>query len=159
MSEQDIIGHPARLNVSQDAKAVRKARSTINRDIDHGKVSVTRNGKGQPFIEIAELERVYGTVDIETLAEPVQFGHHGTPKNDNSDSVLTKEIQLLRERLDDKDGVIDDLRHRLDAEAEARRIEGEERRKLTAILTDQRPQQQPEQPRKGLHGFLHRLTG
>jgi hypothetical protein len=138
MSEHGQFQTPARLNVSQAAKAVRKARSTINRDIDHGKVSVTRNGKGQPFIEVAELERVYGTVNIETVTEPVPIGHYGTPKNDNSDSALIKEIELLRERLADKDSVIDDLRGRLDAETEARRIEGEERRKLTALLTDQR---------------------
>jgi hypothetical protein len=75
----------------------------------------------------------------------------GQPKNDNSDSALVTEIQLLRERLADKDSVIDDLRHRLDSEAE-------ERRKLTALLTDQR-KPEPEQARKGLRGFLQRLTG
>ena len=144
----------ARLNVSQAAKAVGKARSTINRDIDNGKVSVTRNGKGQPFIEIAELERVYGDVSIETVTEPVQFGHSGTPKNDNLDSALIKEIELLRERLADKDSVIDDLRRRLDTE-------GEERRKLTALLTDQRekPAAEPAPAPRGFRAFLHRLTG
>jgi len=151
MTDPVHLQTPARFNVSQAAKAVGKARSTINRDIDNGKVSVTRNAKGQPFIEIAELERVYGDVSIETVTEPVQFGHYGTPKNDNSDSALNKEIELLRERLADKDSVIDDLRHRLDSE-------GEERRKLTAMLTDQR-KPEPEQARKGLRGFLHRLTG
>src|SRR5947207_13538234 len=117
MTETTQLQTPARLNVSQAAKAVKKARSTINRDIDNGKVSVTRNGKGQPFIEIAELERAYGDVSIETVTELVQFGHHATPNNDNLDSALGKEIQLLRERLADKDSVIDDLRQRLDAEA------------------------------------------
>lgn len=161
MTEQGQLQTPARLNVSQAAKAVGKARSTINRDIDNGKVSVTRNGKGQPFIEVAELERVYGAVNIETVTEHVPIGHYGTPKNNNSDSALVTEIQLLRERLADKDNVIDDLRGRLDAEAEARRIEGEERRKLTALLTDQRekPAAEPEQARKGWRSFLHRLAG
>jgi hypothetical protein len=128
---------PARLNVSQAAKAVKKARSTVNRDIENGKVSVTRNGKGQPYIEIAELERVYGTVNIETVAETVPIGQYGTPKNDNSDSVLNKEIELLRERLTDKDGVIDDLRRRLDQSEQERR---DKDRQLTALLTDQRPE-------------------
>src|SRR5947209_19909630 len=108
MSEAGQLQTPARLNVSQAAKAVRKARSTLNRDIANGKVSVTRNGTGQPYIEVAELERVYGVVDIETLAEPIQIGHYGTPKNDNSVSALVKEIELLRERLTDKDSVIED---------------------------------------------------
>ena len=40
-------------------------------------------------------------------------------------------FRALRERLADKDAVIDDLRERLDRE-------GEERRRLTAILTNQR---------------------
>jgi hypothetical protein len=153
MSEQGQLQTPARLNVSQAAKAVRKARSTLNRDIENGKVSITRNGKGQPYIDVSELERVYGSVDIRTVTEGVLIGQLGTPKNDNLDSTLIREIELLRERLADKDSVIDDLRHRLDAEAE-------ERRKLTAVLTDQRPRQQPEQPpRKGFRGLLHRLTG
>ena len=42
----------------------------------------------------------------------------------------------LRARLADKDAVIDDLRRRLDAEAE-------ERRRLTAILADQRAKPEP----------------
>ena len=48
----------------------------------------------------------------------------------NETGVLEVEIKMLRERLADKDGVIDDLRQRLDEEAA-------ERRKLTAMLTDQ----------------------
>ena len=48
-------------------------------------------------------------------------------------AALQVETAVLRERLADKDYVIDDLRRRLDAEAE-------ERRKLTLMLTDRRPQ-------------------
>ena len=48
-------------------------------------------------------------------------------------AALQVETAVLRERLADKDDVIDDLRRRLDAEAE-------ERRKLTLMLTDRRPQ-------------------
>jgi len=46
-------------------------------------------------------------------------------------ATLQREIELLREMLTGKDAVIADLRERLDRE-------GEERRKLTAILTNQR---------------------
>jgi hypothetical protein len=45
---------------------------------------------------------------------------------------LQAKLEAATQRLRDKDDVIDDLRRRLDAEAE-------ERRKLTALLTDQRP--------------------
>lgn len=168
MTEEGQHATPARLNVSQAAKAVRRARSTLNRDIDNGKISVTRNGKGQPFIDIAELERVYGGVDIRTVIENVPIGQVETPKNGNSDSSLSSEIEVLRERLSTIEierererqqltDQIEDLRSRLS-------LESEERRKLTAILTDQRTQQQPEAapaqpPRKGLRGWLYRLTG
>ena len=50
--------------------------------------------------------------------------------------VIRAKLEAAAERIADKDGVIDDLRQRLDTE-------GEERRKvqaqLTALLTDQRP--------------------
>jgi hypothetical protein len=110
MTDAGQVSTLARLNVTQAAKAVKKARSTLNRDIELGKVSVTRNGKGQPFIDIAELERVYGNVDIrtvseapkigqETVAEPVSNGHIETLKNANSDSLLRQENEFLREKL------------------------------------------------------------
>src|SRR5689334_16588481 len=67
-----------RLKVSQAAKAVGRARSTLNRDIANGKLSVTRTGTGQPYIEIAELERAYGQVDVRTLAETVRIGQDAT---------------------------------------------------------------------------------
>lgn len=57
--------------------------------------------------------------------------------------LLHDTICDLRKRLADKDAVIDDLRRRLDA-AEARLdAEAEERRKLTAVLTDQRGRRAP----------------
>lgn len=162
MSEVEHHHTPVRLNVSQAAKAAGRSRSTLNRDISNGKVSLSRTGTGQPYIEISELERAYGSVNIDALSETGSIGHHDTAQNDNADSGLHKEIELLRERLTDKDTVIDDLRRRLDAE-------GEERRKLTAILTDQRakaaepappsPAPPPEMPPRGIRSWLHRLTG
>jgi hypothetical protein len=54
------------------------------------------------------------------------------PRGNGAGTALERENAVLRERLTDKDNVIEDLRRRLDAEAE-------ERRKLTMILTDRRP--------------------
>jgi hypothetical protein len=63
-----------------------------------------------------------------------QPGPRAEPTGDGSAmAALQVETAVLRERLADKDDVIDDLRRRLDAEAE-------ERRKLTLMLTDRRPQ-------------------
>jgi hypothetical protein len=131
MSEQDTIGHPARLNVSQAAKAVGKARSTLNRDIDAGKVSVTRNVKGQPFIDVAELERVYGRM-VQTLTDPVPIGHAETSQN--SDNVAVAEIQMLRDRL----SVLEQERHR-EREQLTDRIEDlrQERDRLLKVIEEQ----------------------
>jgi hypothetical protein len=155
MSEKGQSATPVRLNVSQAAKAVKRARSTLNRDIDNGKVSVTRNGKGQPYIDIAELERVYGSVDIRTVTEDVPIGQLGTPRNDNSDRALIREIEVLRERLADKDGVIDDLRRRLDQSEQERR---EKDRQLTALLTHERTGTEAPRPNasRGLWARLRR---
>ena len=59
-------------------------------------------------------------------------------------AVLQREIELLRERLTDKDEVIDDLRARLDGEAEERR---RTQAQFTALLTDQRAKPEPGQRR------------
>jgi hypothetical protein len=73
---------------------------------------------------------------------------------DEKIALIEAEREREREQLT---GQIDDLRQRLDAEAE-------ERRKLTALLTDQSrkpaaPAAEPEPPCKGFRAFLHRLTG
>jgi anti-sigma factor RsiW len=68
----------------------------------------------------------------------------GTGKSLAGTEALHRELELLREERERErnqlNGQIDDLRRRLDSEAE-------ERRKLTALLTDQREKQEPE-PRR-----------
>ena len=78
-------------------------------------------------IDPAELHRVFPRANDNGHTE--QHLKQTVPPSDSN--ALQREIELLRGRITDKDAVIDDLRCRLDAE-------GEERRKLTAILTDQR---------------------
>lgn len=133
-----------RFSINQAAKAVGVARSTLYRDIKEGKVSVGKDGKGKPFIDVCELERVYGKVTVSDMSEDVPIGHVATVEKDSKDSVLQREIELLRERLADKDSVIDDLRRRLDSEAE-------ERRRLTMLLTYQPEPPQPDTT-KTAHG-------
>jgi hypothetical protein len=98
------------------AKAAGRNKSTILRAIKAGTVSAARDAGGGWAIEPAELHRVYPAV----ADAPANAGAG------NGDAMTE-----LRARLADKDAVIDDLRRRLDAEAE-------ERRRLTAIIADQR---------------------
>jgi hypothetical protein len=140
---------PTRLKVSQAAKAVGRARSTLNRDIATGKISVSRTGTGQPYIEVAELERAYGKVDIrtvKTLAETVHNGHDRTPEKDGDSALLRHELELLRQERErereDAHRTIEDLRHRLDEERAERRQTTDRlvaaQSQIAALLTDQR---------------------
>ena len=117
--------------LGQAARAVGKAKSTISRDIKSGKISATRNTDGSVSIDPAELHRVYPAAMPATGSGNGQ-SNDSQPLQSDAATVWKREIALLRERLADKDDVIEDLRRRLDAEAE-------ERRKLTAVLTDRRP--------------------
>ena len=117
--------------MGQAARAVGKAKSTLSRDVKSGKISAIRNPDGSLAIDPAELHRIYPPVfqrngsgngrsnDLQPRAPPAGTGFE------------QREIELLRERLTEKDEVIRDLRQRLDAEAT-------ERRRLTALLTDRR---------------------
>lgn len=113
--------------VGQAAKATGRSKPTISRAIKTGAISATKNEDGSYTIDPAELHRVFPSISLSSNDNP-EILRSETPA---SQATLQREIELLRERLTDKDVVIDDLRRRLDAE-------GEERRRLTAILTDQR---------------------
>ena len=104
--------------LTEAARAVQKDKTTLLRAINSGKVSAVRDAvTGGWQIEPAELHRIY-PVTTDAVADAVR-----------RDGDAEVEIRELRARLSDKDDVIADLRRRLDAEAE-------ERRRLTALLTD-----------------------
>lgn len=117
-----------KLNINQSAKSINVARSTLYRDINNGKVSITKDAKGRSFIDVSELERVYGEVTLSDMSESVQMLHNDTVEKD---TLLQREIELLREHIDILKDERDDLRQRLNDEAE-------ERKKLTLMLTHQK---------------------
>lgn len=138
--------------------------STITRDIKKGRLAANKNEKGEYEIDASEIVRVYPdrvkVDDAGNIAAKAKMHDEATPDaTDATDATVAKAV--IQARLDaaerllhDREQTIGDLRQRLDAEAE-------ERRKLTALLTDKRekPAPEPEQARKGLRGFLHRLAG
>jgi hypothetical protein len=135
------------------AKAVGKNKSTILRAIKNGVISATKGPQGVYQIDPAELHRVYPSVASGVAAQPAtQLG--ATPDATPDATLLQAEIRELRakleaaeERLKDRADVIDDLRRRLDAE--------EERRRLTRLLTDQRAKSKP----PGTTGLWQRWFG
>jgi hypothetical protein len=106
------------------ARATGKSKPTIAKAIKVGRISAARAEDGSYQIDPAELHRVYpvaGKSDSNLL-------HDETPPVDGS---LLGEIEKWRALATEREETIRDLRARLDAEAA-------ERRRLTALLTDQR---------------------
>ena len=114
--------------------------STISRDIKRGRLSASRDEKGGYVIEASEIVRAYPdrvTVDVAgNVAATVQkqrdataSATDATPPATDATAVLAARLEAAERLLAEREQTIEDLRHRLDSEAE-------ERRKLTARLVD-----------------------
>jgi hypothetical protein len=136
--------------LGEAAKQARRSKATISNAIKNGRLSVHERTESGFKIAASELFRVFPPDE----RSPEQTR---TPANDPVNTAALIEMEGLR-----RENVLlrderDDLRRRLDAESE-------ERRKLTALLTDQsrkpEPVAEPERPaRRNFRAFLHRLTG
>lgn len=144
--------------VAEAAKRAGVERTTLYRKLQKGEISATQDSAGTKLIDASELLRVYPDADVLTPLPDVTPPHEATEATlaVALEPVLQQELQLREQRIKDlerqleqvrhdKNDVIDDLRRRLDDESQ-------ERRRLTAVLTDQRP---PAPPR----GFFKRLFG
>lgn len=137
------------------AKATGKSKMTILRAIKNGRVSARRKEDNSYEIDPAELHRVFPPVS-ECDGDAGHKLQSDIPKDTHLlrlklESALEK-IEALdterdRERRDAQ-ATIDDLRRRLDQEAE-------ERRRLTLMLTDQR-ERAPTAPQEATEGRLAR---
>src|SRR5690349_6492472 len=122
--------------LGEATRATGKSKATIHRSIQSGRISATRDETtGSWTIEAAELHRVFPPVSAEQVQES---GLRQAETRDETDTLRLRleELRAEREReRTDKDGVIADLRERLDASEEERR---KVQTQLTALLTDQR---------------------
>jgi predicted site-specific integrase-resolvase len=135
------------LSLGQAAKESKKSKATISKYIKNGKLSVISKEDGSYQIDPSELFRVFPKGEQQTgINEQSQ-----TLKETGVNSALAREIDLLRERLSDKDDVIADLRERLNKESE-------ERRKLTMMLSDMR-EKPPEKLTEKPKGFWATILG
>lgn len=124
------------LSAREASRETGKAITTITRAIETGRMSAT-GGKGVPYdIDPAELFRVFPPKRSVESSATSQKLHDATPESVAATGVLDLEIKMLRDMLAREQDTVADLRARLDAESE-------ERRKLMAILTDQRTQPMP----------------
>ncbi|MBV8890875.1 MAG: DNA-binding protein [Acidobacteria bacterium] len=113
------------------AKATGMSRTAILRAIGKGKISAQKNVHGEWDIDPAELHRVYPPLQDSTVNDNVNHSNNIYSQLRELKAML----EAAGQRILDKDGVIDDLRRRLDQSEHERR---EKDRRLTALLTDQR---------------------
>lgn len=114
--------------LTQAIKESKKAKSTLIDAIKSGRLSASRDDRGRYLIDPAELFRVYPSYDGRT-DEKTDFVQESTrPSYD----VLEYKIESLEQQLQRERELNRELARRLDDEAV-------ERRKLTALLTHERP--------------------
>jgi len=132
------------LSLNEASKLSGRAKSTLSKALKSGKLSyVSKDAKtGAYEIDPAELLRVFPETSKSGNGDQKE-----TPEKHYGNSALEVEVEQLRQRLADKDDVIADLRQRLDTEAD-------DRRKLTALLTDQTATTGSQKP-----GFWKRVFG
>ena len=119
----------ASLSAKEAAEAVGMTKAGLLKAVRKGTLSAEKDHNGEWKIDPAELFRAYPPANRNT-APGHQTVDNGTPAPDTG---LQAEIEGLRALVDTLQSERDDLRRRLDQE-------GQERRQLMAMLTDQRIQ-------------------
>ncbi|MBK5480345.1 hypothetical protein JFU04_30160 [Pseudomonas sp. TH21] len=114
-----------RLNLTQAAKAAGVTRRTIYNHINQGKVTASRDEKNNPVIDVSELIRVYGNVNLPVKKVPTISHRENTQKNFTPDALETVRTELAEL----KQAVTLMLEDKTAREEERRRGE-DERRKL-----------------------------
>lgn len=122
---------PMSYTIGTAAKATGKAKSTISRDIKSGRISAEKQPDGSYLIDPSELHRVYPPVVFDNGSENSESNDSQPQTTDAETALLRQDNVRLLEQIEMLRDERDDLRRRLDAEAD-------ERRRLTLIVTDQR---------------------
>ena len=135
MTEQQFF------SLSAAAKATGKSKATLSNAIHSGRLSVHEKTESGYRIAASELFRVFapnGSVNGSRYRDRTPEPNGLNPPFAADNAVLQERINGLERQLEQERETVADLRRRLDAEAE-------ERRKLTALLTDHshKPPQKP----------------
>lgn len=118
------------MTLNEAAKSCRKAKGTVLKAIKEGRLSAPKDDQGRYKIDPSELHRVFPLTTNNQLEKPGLTTTHYHEKNGEIER-LRAELKAVKNLSESMADTITDLRARLDRE-------GEERRQLIAILTDQR---------------------
>ena len=149
----------AKLNVSQAARATGKNRTTLYRHIKSGRLSVEKDATDNPVIDVSELQRVYGSINMDATDETDATATDKPLQQQPDTGQSNTELQLLKLQLEHLEKERDTERERRQ-EAEAReRSSKEEVQRLLGIVESQTKQlaapasAEPERRRKFLGIF------
>ena len=138
--------------LGEAAKATGISKASISRAINSGRISAVKRDDGSFSIEPVELHRVYPPKSSATgNGTPSETMHNieGNTRNTSDSNVLQARLDAALEQLRDRDGTIDDLRHRLDRSDEERR---EAQARVIGLLAGPGPTESK-------RGFFGRLFG
>ena len=141
-----------KLTLNSAAKEAGVSKSTLSDALRNGRLSAEKDDRGRYQIDPAELFRVFPRTgpDEQPEPKPNDAGNRENRGLEQEVEALHRQIESLnREREREREQLSDqiaDLRQRLDQESQ-------ERRSLTAMITDQRAQAAPS-ARRNLLGFL-----
>ena len=127
----------AEITISEAAKREYASRATLQRHIKSGKLSVAREENGFKYIQIAELERVYGATGVSRQAS-------ATPKSTSKNSDLMAELAVAQKELEMLRDQNEEYRER-------------EKRLMDTVEAQQRMLTDQSQQSKG--GFFSKLFG
>lgn len=140
------------LNLSQAAGAVGITRRTLYNHIEQGRVTVSRGEKNTRVIDVSELIRVYGTVNL-----PEKRLHTDSQrKNAQSDfpnealSAMRKELAELRELIQSQQQLLLEDKQQREQKNEAEELD---RQRLQQEVTELKQQLEAERSK----GILKRL--
>lgn len=139
----------ATVSMTKGAELAGVSKGTVSKALKSGRLSYAEKTDNGYLIDTSELFRVFPPKQPETV-EPTRSeterGNRGTLIETGG---LHREIELLREQLRDRDGVVDDLRRRLDQSDEERR---EAQARVIGLLAGPGPTESK-------RGFFGRLFG
>ena len=106
-----------KVSVTKAASLADVSRTTLYTDMNSGKLSFHKTGKNKKEIEVSELERVYGPLQLNDnkVSSSVKSEQNGAKKSEQSDSSLV-ELAVLREKV----GLLESERQRERGQLEER---------------------------------------
>lgn len=135
--------------MTKGAELAGVSKGTVSKALKSGRLSYAEKTDNGYLIDTSELFRVFPPKQPETVEPTRPETGKGNVETLIETEGLRREIELLREQLRDRDGVVDDLRRRLDQSDEERR---EAQARVIGLLAGPGPTESK-------RGFFGRLFG